>query len=370
MSEELSLITEEKKKAEKKRLRKKRWRLVRRILFSIIAVAVLALIILLVYGQIKADNTVTYDQYSASTGTISNALSFSGSLQVTNSATYGASEQAVVKNVYVSEDDPVKKGDRLIRLSSGEVITAGFDGTVNQVLVKEGDSVALNTSLVQIADFSRMLVSIRVDEYDISDIRTGQTCRVTVTATEQTFETTIASINHISSSSSTVAYYTATAYVDVTDGHYPGMQVTVSIPQEEAKDVVVLKVDALSFDETNQAYVLMPDETGVMQSVYVTTGVSNGNYVEITSGLASGDTVYKVAEKTERSTNFFASLFNLGGGQQTRQNNGTQQGTPQNRQNNMQNRNNQPSDLVTNTQVNTPTQRTPKNRQNTNPGGK
>ena len=38
-----------------------------------------------------------------------------------------------------------------------------------------------------------------------------------------------------------MAYYTATANVEVSEGVYPGMQVTVTIPQEEASDVVVLR---------------------------------------------------------------------------------------------------------------------------------
>ena len=41
---------------------------------------------------------------------------------------------------------------------------------------------------------------------------------------------------------------------------------------------------------------------GEMESVEVTVGVSNGNYVEIKSGLKDGDTVYAVAEKTQTAT--------------------------------------------------------------------
>ena len=111
-----------------------------------------------------------------------------------------------------------------------------------------------------------------------------------------------------------MAYYTATAYVEVDEGVYPGMQVTISIPQEEAKDVVILKMDALSFDETNSAFVYMYDEAGVLAEVPVTVGVSNGNYVEIKSGLKSGDTVY-VQTETEVASGIEAILSNAFGGQ-------------------------------------------------------
>lgn len=130
----------------------------------------------------------------------------------------------------------------------------------------------------------------------------------------------IDSINYISASSGSVAYYTAAAYVDVPDGVYPGMQATISIPQSEAQNVVVLKLKAISFDETNQAYVLMQNPDGTMQKVSITTGVSNGNYVEITSGLQSGDVVYVEAEVKEESGSLFEGLFNFGGTQPTMQN--------------------------------------------------
>ena len=111
------------------------------------------------------------------------------------------------------------------------------------------------------------------------------------------------------------AYYTVTAAVTVTDDVLPGMQATVTIPEEEAVDAVILNKEALSFDETNSAYVLMESESGEMERVYVETGVDNDNYVEITSGLEDGDTVY-VLEQTQTSSGggLLSSLFGGGGG--------------------------------------------------------
>ena len=125
----------------------------------------------------------------------------------------------------------------------------------------------------------------------------------------------IDNINYVSSSTGSVAYYTAIAYVDVQEGVYPGMQVTVTIPKEEAANVVILKEDALSFDRTNQAYVYQKDETGALQQVFVKTGVSNGNYVEITEGLKSGDSVFVEVETETNST--VASLLSGLFGRQT-----------------------------------------------------
>ena len=51
-------------------------------------------------------------------------------------------------------------------------------------------------------------------------------------------------------------------------------------------------------------------EDGALETVYVKTGVSNGNYVEIKQGLKSGDTVYAEVKAEETGTGgLLSSLF-------------------------------------------------------------
>lgn len=301
------------------RVRKSKGKWKRYVIRAVLVIVLLALLCfggLILYQQLHQGSNITYQAYTVTQGTISNALSFSGSLQLINSDTYTAEGAGDVRAVYISAGDNVTKGQKLLRLSNGQTVSAEFDGRVNQLFVSVGDTVSQGDSLVQIADFDHMKVSIRVDEYDISDVHVGQTCRVTMTATEQTVETVIDAINYISVSAGNVAYYTATAYVDVPEGVYPGMQATISIPQEEAQDVVILRLDAISFDETNQAYVLRELSDGTMEKVSITTGVSNGNYVEIKSGLNTGDIVYAQSEEKSSSTSLFDGLFSFGDTQQ------------------------------------------------------
>ena len=290
--------------------KKKSRHIFRKIILTLIILVILGLGGLYAYDQLKQEYTVTYDGYTATVGTISNSLSFSGTLQLIDSKTYTASSATSVREVFVQAGDTVKKGQNLLRLTNGKTFTADFDGKVNTVSVAAGDEVTKEQELMQIADFDHMKVSIRVDEYDISDVKAGDACRVTTTATENTFDSVIDNINYVSSSSGSVAYYTAIAYVDVREGVYPGMQVTVTIPKEEAANVVILKEDALSFDRTNQAFVYQKDETGALQQVFVKTGVSNGNYVEITEGLRSGDSVFvEVETEVSGTASLLSSLF-------------------------------------------------------------
>ena len=289
----------------------KKWkRVVKKIIIWLVVLLILAGAGLYAYESLRNEYRITYQSYTVTRGSISNSLSFSGSMQVIDSKTYSNSAQATVRNVYVATGDEVKKGDKLIRLSTGDTLTADFDGKVNQLYVEKDDELSAGTQLLQLVDFVHMKVSVRVDEYDIADVHVGDQCTITATATEKKFSSTIDNINYVSSSGGSVAYYTATIYVDVDSdsGVYPGMQVTVTVPQEQAENVIILKEDALSFGFTNEAYVYMQNESGEMTEVSVELGVSNGNYVEIKSGLNEGDEVFVEVEQTETASGL-ASLF-------------------------------------------------------------
>ena len=299
---------------------RRRRRIVRRIVTLVIVLALLAGVGWYGYGMLKQEYTVTYDGYTATIGSISNSLSFSGNLQLIDSASYAASANASVRKVYVEAGQDVTEGDNLLRLSNGDTVKAEFDGRVNSLSVAEGDEVISGDALVQVADFTHLKVSFRVDEYDISDVHVGQECRVTVKALEETFDSTISHINRISSSMGNTAYYTVTAELSVTENVLPGMQATVTIPQEEAVDSVILSSSALSFAPDNSAYVLMKGEGDAMQQVPVTLGISNDSHVEITAGLKAGDEVYKVSTAAANAGLMnIANMFQSMGGQQQQQ---------------------------------------------------
>jgi hypothetical protein len=97
-------------------------------------------------------------------------------------------------------------------------------------------------------------------------------------------------------------------------------------------DVVVLKADALSFTLENKAFVYKMKEDETLEETEVEIGVSNGNYVEIRSGIASGEKVYAVSKQKEDSLN--SLLTGMFGQQQfNRQNRNGQNRNSQNWEN-------------------------------------
>ena len=302
----------------KKKRKSRKRRIIKRLIWTLVILLVLGVAGWSVISRLQAEYRVTYDPYTATTGSISNSLSFTGSMQLVNSASYTASADSKVKEVYVSVGDSVKDGDKLMRLSGGETIEAEFDGTVSSISVAKGDEVKSGDSLLTVADFDHMTVSVRIGESNISQVSAGTSCKVTVSSANASFDSVIEAIDYASYSGNNVAYYTAKVNVDTSEAEnvWPGMQATVTVPLEEAENVTVLKMDALSTARDNTAYVYKENENGEMEEVTVTVGVSNGNYVEIKDGIASGETVYKVAEKVEEETGLAALFSGLFSNQQ------------------------------------------------------
>ena len=294
--------------------RKKKRRTARRVVLILAVLLVLGLAGFITLRNLQAEYTVTYDGYTASRGTISNSLSFTGSMQLVNSKTYAASSAAKVREVYVAAGDRVKEGDKLLRLSNGETLKADFDGTVNKLDAAAGDEVTPEDTLVQLADFDHMRVTFRIGEGSIGDVAVNQPCRVTVPSAGAAFEAAVTAIDYASYSGNNVAYYTATVDVDTAEVAqiYPGMQATITLPQEEAENVVVLRMDAVSTAPDNTAFVYKQAGDGTMVETPVTVGVSNGNYVEIRAGVSEGETVFAVAKKQQGATGLqgmFSSMF-------------------------------------------------------------
>ena len=135
----------------------------RRFIIFVLILAVLGVAGYAVIQKLKSEYTVNYQAYTAATGTISNSLSFSGTLQAVNNTTYTAASDGTVRALYAEKGEDVKEGDVLLRFATGKTLTADFDGRINQLNVSEGDEVKEGDTLLQLVDFERMRVSIRVE---------------------------------------------------------------------------------------------------------------------------------------------------------------------------------------------------------------
>ncbi len=252
-----------------------------------------------VYRSSTGQKTEKMDAYTVERGTVETSKTFSATLEVRNSETfYNSADVSMIKELYVSGGQEVKKGDPILTLSNGKQFKAGIAGTVNQIRFKKGDYVWPNINLAQICDLEHLQVTIQVDEYDVKKVEVGEQCIVTVVPLDLRLETTIAHVNRVSASNGRVAYYPVTAYLDAVDKVLPGMTISVQIPDRRAEDVLVLPVAALSYDESGNPCVKKLED-GEYVPHRIEVGLSDGMTVEITQGVSQGDTVYARSYATE-----------------------------------------------------------------------
>lgn len=249
-----------------------------------------------------------------------------------------------VSSISVSENESVSSGDTLITLTDTET-SANYDALLKEretleetlesliKIYKEGGVCATAAGVVEtlydttsasssdamsasgstsssettVADISAestMTVTISVDESDILYISEGLEAEVTISSvSDDAFTGTVSEISTTATSDSGVTTYSATVTIDKTDDMLSGMSASVVIIIQGVDDALLIPVDALyQTSSTSYVYTEYDEETGELSGmVEVVTGLSNSSYVEITSGLSEGDTVYYASDSDDSS---------------------------------------------------------------------
>ena len=273
--------------------------------------------------------------------------SSSGTFSYEDESTVVADVSGTVSSIAVSEGDWVSEGQTLLVMTSDDLdeqvqsasdslrsaeisyenqtdqlddytITSPIQGTIVDKNYNAGETTEANEVLCTIYDLSYLTMTLSVDELDISDIEVGQTVTIAADAVEdQTYEGVVTKVSVAGTSSGSATTYPVTIRIDETDGLLPGMSVDATIELGSAEDVLAIPASALNrgdtvlvtadspsaanavtgqTEETAEAPASSAAPEGESEeqqyvSVPVTTGITDGDYIEITSGLQEGDVV-------------------------------------------------------------------------------
>lgn len=173
-------------------------------------------------------------------------------------------------------------------------LTAPCDGIIMVVNVTDGGSVKANEAVITIAKTSSVSMAVSLSEDDITNVKIGQQAQITLSAYEgQTFDAAVESISTSPARSGSASVsYTVTVKMTGTNTEQVlnGMSGEVTLIQKQKKNVLYVPDQVIKF-ENGVSSVLVKKQDGTQQKTTVTTGFSNGRYVEILSGLQEGDTV-------------------------------------------------------------------------------
>ena len=242
----------------------------------------------------KGTQSAVYTDVQAVTGDLETYYNFDGLVKAKRTQTITSAQPGTVRTVYVRQNEQVKKGAKLYRLDDGETVQADMAGEVTGLYIEEGSVVSAGETTAQIIDMSSLEVELKVDEYDVAAVTPGMPVQISVLATGGQFTGSVTALDKNGTASGDLSYYTAAVALESGEGVYPGMQISAKILREKAENAVLLRQDAIQFDEYNKPYVYMRSADGkeVVQ-VGVSVGASDGIYCEITDGLKAGDTVLK-----------------------------------------------------------------------------
>ena len=183
---------------------------------------------------------------------------------------------------------------------SGTAVNAGSgtgSGTVSGTTgTGSTDSTEYSTDIAAfgIASDENMVLSVSVDELDINSISKSQEAEITLDAIEgETYTGTVTKIGNSAGISGGVTKYTVQITLPKDTRMKTGMNASATIVIEKKENVVTIPVNALQ-ERGNETFVYTEKSSdGTLSGEKtVTTGISDGDMVEITEGLSEGDTVY------------------------------------------------------------------------------
>lgn len=244
---------------------------------------------------------------TVSRGTVIETLSLSGNVTPATQANVFSSVSGTVENLAVKNGDSVSSGNTLFEVKSVDstkkniTITAPIDGTIANLKIANGNQVVAsnlgsNVPVLIIGDFSSYNVLIQVNEIDLAKVATDQKATITFDAISgKTLNGTVTQIDTVGTSTQGVVTYGVTVHVDDSDATIKtGMTATIVIETNKRENVLVVPNAAVvPYKGGKAVQVVVETANKPTQQTYreVTIGLKGTTETEILTGVTEGEKV-------------------------------------------------------------------------------
>jgi HlyD family secretion protein len=196
------------------------------------------------------------------------------------------------------------------------MITSPIAGTITQLNIEEGEAVMIGTMnnagtvLMVVADLTKMMGIIDLDETEVPSVKIGSSAIIRMDAfPDTTFAGTVSKVGYMPKQSVLSTADQATDFeVEIkldktTSDLRPGMSINAEVITGKKDSILIVPIQSagrrkLKGEETQTVFVV---ENGVAKLKAIKTGVSSEVDIEILEGLKAGDIVitgpYKVLSK-------------------------------------------------------------------------
>ena len=200
--------------------------------------------------------------------------------------------------------NPEQGGDAGFQLPTGGGGGMGGMPSGSQTAEEERYS-AEGKTILSVTPQEKVSVSITVDELDVLSVHKGQAVRITLDALPgQSFSGVITELNTTASNDGGNSKYSAVVELERTDMMLGGMNAAATITVERLENVLLIPAAALTeLDGQDAVYTAYDSREETLTGlVPVETGLSDGEQVQILSGISEGDEVwYRYYDKVEIS---------------------------------------------------------------------
>lgn len=180
------------------------------------------------------------------------------------------------------------------------VIEAPSPGTVIEVKVEEGEIISSGTStvtggttLMKIADLSKMLAKVKINEVNITQVKLGQPVEIRLDAVPgRVYHGKVFQISPQGERLNNVVTYLTTIEIQDPDERLkPTMTANVDIISNVMKDVLYVPVEVVSRDGSDDVVYL--DENGKRVAKKIKIAARTESYVVVQEGLKEGELVLR-----------------------------------------------------------------------------
>lgn len=174
------------------------------------------------------------------------------------------------------------------------VILSPVSGVVADLAVKVRSSIGQNGIICSLVEDEQMYVNGFLDEVDLQKVKEGQKVIFEFTSFNLQLEGKVGEISKTANTTSGIVVIPV-EFNFLNDprqkGIIPGLSCTVRIVLLEKANAIAIPTNAVSRDQTGSYVQVKGEKEGDIQKVYVKTGVTSANSVEVTEGLSVGQKI-------------------------------------------------------------------------------
>ena len=175
------------------------------------------------------------------------------------------------------------------------VVRAPFSGTIDDIITEKGSVVGPGTPILRIVNLGDMYLEAEVPEKNIATVKKGTEVIVDFPILGETFNAKVTQAsNYINPANRSFNIQIA---VPSKNGQIkPNLTSKIQIKDYTNPKTIVVPISIISENAEGEQYLYVADNTtkdgqATAKKVIVKTGLTQGNYAEITEGIKDGDLV-------------------------------------------------------------------------------